>query len=704
MQLSAKSFSSIGVLVALMGCAAATAVIEPVAPESAPPTAAPVTKPEQFAQAYRMMREGKDEPALGVFADLSRDYPQLADYHLYFTGYIQARRGSLEASEAALTRLLAEYPQSVKAAAASLELGKLLLRQGQYEASATFLERAVSAPEPPVRDAARLALAEVDERRGRIPAAYAALMSVRRDARGKPAAREAKKAVLALRTGHRQLTPAGSELFSEAQLLLDERDYAAAEAAVARLRKEQPSTVDAVALTRLEAETLLGRGRLDEGLAALWRVADDYPRNSAAPAALFRLASLLWNRDRDAAAMRAFDELRRRYPNDTRVPDAMYAAARIHQSAGREREAIEAYEAVIRSHPRHDLAAESKWRIGWIHYSARRWEEAAVVFAELAEATSGKRRDEAMYWRARSHDKAGRADRARQLYRQIVAGGDGGPYAAYYAAWAEERIAAMSRRGAQPAPFAFRPGETVVVPPRPEPVAPASVPAFHLERWRELRAAGVNDLAREELAAIERDRADDGATSRFLVDAYQTVDGFGRARALASRLGGPVATQRQLLYPLAFWAEVSAESSQRRLDPLWVVSIMRQESMFDPEARSPADARGLMQLLPSTAERVASAIQIEREGEIDLNQPPVNIQLGTAYLRTLIDRFDGEPLKAVAAYNGGEAAVDRWELQFGALAADEFVESITYRETRDYVKRVAGNYRVYREIYVDSGS
>src|SRR6185295_8250315 len=101
-----------------------------------------------------------------------------------------------------------------------------------------------------------------------------------------------------------------------------------------RLQQASPPGVDPAEVARLEAETLLGRGRLEEGLAALWKVADDYPQSSAAPAALFRLASLLWNRDRDAAALRAFEELRSRYPRDSRAADALYAIARIDDSAG----------------------------------------------------------------------------------------------------------------------------------------------------------------------------------------------------------------------------------------------------------------------------------------------------------------------------------------------------------------------------------
>ena len=85
-------------------------------------------------------------------------------------------------------------------------------------------------------------------------------------------------------------------------------------------------------------------------------------------------------------------------------------------------------------------------------------------------------------------------------------------------------------------------------------------------------------------------------------------------------------------------------------------------------------------------------------------QPDLNIDLGTRYLNELLGRFGGDVLKAVAAYNGGEAAVEKWQRRFAGLEPDEFVESISYRETRDYVKRVVTNYRTYRQLYAPSAS
>jgi soluble lytic murein transglycosylase len=143
---------------------------------------------------------------------------------------------------------------------------------------------------------------------------------------------------------------------------------------------------------------------------------------------------------------------------------------------------------------------------------------------------------------------------------------------------------------------------------------------------------------------------------------------------------------------------VLRQATARGIDPLLVLALMRQESLFDPGARSPADARGLMQLLPSTAQRVADQQGLPAAAG-RLYDPAVNVEIGVAYLDQLLDQHAGDPFKALAAYNGGEAAVAKWEERFGGADSDEFVERITFRETRDYVKKVMSNYRRYEQLY-----
>jgi soluble lytic murein transglycosylase len=150
----------------------------------------------------------------------------------------------------------------------------------------------------------------------------------------------------------------------------------------------------------------------------------------------------------------------------------------------------------------------------------------------------------------------------------------------------------------------------------------------------------------------------------------------------------------EVMYPLAYWPEVSKEADRSRLDPLLLLSLMREESRFDYEAFSPAGAVGLMQLMPSTAERTARAAGIVLEDSEELFSAETNIVIGAQYFRSLVNEF-GSVTPSLAAYNAGEIAVRKWLLRGDYSSYDEFVEDIPYKETREYVKRIMRSYFHY---------
>ena len=673
------------IVVLTAGCGEGSLLERMVPPSAQPRLDTPAEKRAAFSRAYESYRRGDLGEALPLFEQLVTDYPELADYHLYYVGVINQRLGHSERAESAFSRLLRDYPDSVQAPAAALALGQLLIAAGRADQGRLALWPALNGPDPSVVQPARLAMAEADERSGDVASAYAQYMQVRQDAPTSAAAHTAKQHVLELRNAHPELAPTGPAFLDEARLLLAEKDYANAKAAAQELSQPHAIGIEPTQVLRIMADALLGLGQTERALAVLRELAERYPDSSAAPEAWCRRGTILWNRDRDAEALQAFEECRR-YPQYEGTADALYAIGRIHQQAGRTTEAIAAYRELAERYPSSKLAGEAQWRIGWIQYQAGSWTTAATTFEQLTD--NERLRDEAAYWQGRALERAGRSAAARQLYRNLVQRSPGG----YYAMWAQRRLGEAS------APTLLHNAPTLTPPAPPVAAAPQVPDTFHLVRADELKAAGVNTLARHELAATEREYENDVAVQRYLVRAYQTVDAYAAALRVARRLGDQAdlspSEEQQLRYPLAFWEAVRRAADAQDLDPLLVVAVIRQESMFDPTARSPADARGLMQLLPSTAERVAATT-----GPIDLNDPDVNIDLGTRYLRTLLTRFGGDPLKAIAAYNGGENAVVKWQRQFADLADDEFVESITYRETRDYVKRVVSNYRAYQQQY-----
>lgn len=184
----------------------------------------------------------------------------------------------------------------------------------------------------------------------------------------------------------------------------------------------------------------------------------------------------------------------------------------------------------------------------------------------------------------------------------------------------------------------------------------------------------------------------DPTQRQLAVEVAQDNGWFDRGVFGLVNVGGQRYPEEQQLYllrfPLHHTERILREAARNRLDPAWIAAEIRAESVFDPRARSSADARGLMQLLPATAAALAKSLAMPWSGDDDLYDPDTNITLGSAYLRQLLDRNDGQLYRAIAGYNAGPAPLARWLAQRPTLDPDIWIETIPYRETRDYVMRV----------------
>ena len=150
-------------------------------------------------------------------------------------------------------------------------------------------------------------------------------------------------------------------------------------------------------------------------------------------------------------------------------------------------------------------------------------------------------------------------------------------------------------------------------------------------------------------------------------------------------------------FPLPFELNLRSEAARNQLDPMLVAGLIRQESAFEPKAMSHAGAVGLMQVMPQTALKVARQMRVHY-ARVRLTDPGYNLQLGSRYLANLLESF-GSPEPALAAYNAGEDHVGDWTTNQNYLETAEFVESIPFTETREYVQIVIRNAQVYRQIY-----
>jgi soluble lytic murein transglycosylase len=631
-----------------------------------------------FAEAVGHVERGEDESARPLFLMLVDRYPQLEDYHLAYLAALEERAGRLVQAARFDDRLLASHPDSVWVASALARRARVALALGDRATAANLAALVASAPgaDSATRGAAEVVEADLlsaDDPR----AAYVLYQTARR--RGGDTAAVARTRSAALENVHPRLLEDAELQLDEGTLLLAEGQLESAAERLERASGAADPSTRAAALRTL-AKTRKQQGRIDDAILVYRSAAEAEPPPGGT--AWYELATLLWNRDRDDEAEALFSRLLREAPRHPKRDSARYALGRIAEQAGNRSEAAAHYRRLVASGTDSDLVREASWRIAWGAYRAGADAAAIEAFAALAHP-GGADESAGLYWLARMRATRHGPEAATSFYSDVLARVPD----TYYAGLAEQRL-----------------GTTAPPPPQPEPLAGDAPPtvtaqAYHWTRSQELHAAAFDRAAAREIDAVARALDAAGTTEPFLVAAYAEVGAHDRALRLAGTLQGRQAISAPVaaayLYPRAYWTLVSEEADAARLDPYVVLALMRQESLFDADARSPADAYGLMQLLVRTAVRTAGTPVTAAE----LTDPALNVRLGTRHLRELLDRFDGNLVKALAAYNAGEDAVVKWEARSGVSEDDEFVEDISFRETRKYVKTVLGNYRRYRRLY-----
>lgn len=268
------------------------------------------------------------------------------------------------------------------------------------------------------------------------------------------------------------------------------------------------------------------------------------------------------------------------------------------------------------------------------------------------------------YWLARAAEARGDGAAARELYESVL------PSDNWYAANAAARLAVRAA-------------------PHPEPLERDAAAVERLEarggfiRARELLQCELRAAATAEwLGEYARLETPDRKQAVHLAAGWQWHD-----VAVATATRQEVFYDYELLYPQPYEAEVRAGARAGKLDAALLYGVIRQESLFRADAVSAVGALGLAQLRPETARYVARESNTAPPSATDLLDPAVNLRLGAAHLRSLLDRFDGQLPVALAAYNAGRLPAERW-LPDRPLDADIWVENIPYNETRDYVQRV----------------
>jgi soluble lytic murein transglycosylase len=657
---------------------------------------------EPYLAARRALGRGRPGAALEALSAPHADL--FADREALVRGDALFALGETEAAKRAYTRALEAAVVPSVARRAARGLVEVHAREGDVRAAL----RAVDALLPGARGAEkrrlRLREAELLQAAGRGREALALAQQIRVHAPASRAAKAASRLLRALKKEGLEAPPLSrADRFARLDALLDAGELEAARAALETLDPKRPRT-------RLARARLLARaGRADEAERALEALSAAEMPDRVAVEALDRLARRKLRADDNEGALVLFDRLRKRAPGTRGARRAEYLAGWIPYDAGRYEEATARMLAYAKRHPKARNRDEALWYAGWASYLGGRAAPARRALRRLvAEHPKSSLVPHAHYWLGRLAEKSGKKSAARAAYRTALERAPLG----YYGMWARRRLAALGvkvKRRAPP-PGGGAPGSLEAALRALGPERPLSIDRAILLH-RAARASRRRGEVQEELLSARRAlvRAGDREARLHAADLLHRLGAHDLAFSIALGLtdtgealaeGATDAWRAwRHAYPRAFEAAVREAVDAHEVAAEMVWSVMRTESHYRPHVVSRVGARGLMQIMPATARHIGQAAEAARAHAARYQTPESNVWLGTWYLNQLLERYDGQVVAAIGAYNGGPSAMDRWLEAFDGMPLDEFVERIPYRETRRYVRRVVETWSIYEQLY-----
>jgi len=419
--------------------------------------------------------------------------------------------------------------------------------------------------------------------------------------------------------------------------------------------------------------------------------------------ALRALGFLLWRNQLTDAAARVYEAVLQYYPAQIESAHmSLYFLGRIHEDLHQYKKSIQYYKSLVGKYDHGEYAASARFKIPWLYRLSGQLEkaekefEALLIFYDETFQSSHVQDDNgfiasARYWLAQTRGELGKNPEKEVELHKLV---ELHPMSFY---------SVLARLELAMDPLSFLKNEDFPKPASREPGL-GEIGRKHLNRAEKLIAIGFLRQGLDELSEVTHGQ-DNKEFLFYLSRLFLRAGGFQRSIGISWSLSQdnnhdsipfPV---METLFPKAYIERVKSESKSYGIDPYLVLALMRQESAFNSRITSSANAVGLMQLIPPTANYVAKSLGQSPPKSDDLKDPDLNIQLGVKYLNQLLKTFDDNPVFALAAYNAGPHKIKRWIQIRSSLKPMEFIESIPYTETRDYVKKVLRNYVIYKTLY-----
>jgi soluble lytic murein transglycosylase len=429
------------------------------------------------------------------------------------------------------------------------------------------------------------------------------------------------------------------------------------------------------------AEVHARRDNIDQALDTYRNFAEENPQSPLAPDALWEAAELELDTGDLEKAATSFRDLADRYPTDEDAPEALFYAALLEFRRDQFETAQEDWTALIQNYPDSRASVAARYWLGEAWLALENPDKAEVAFEAVHKWAPMS------YYGLRAAEILDDAPRTTVPADALSLPNPNGDQAE-----AEEWLASWL-------PIT----DTLVL----SSLDPVITESASFRRGDALLAVGRRNDALDEFDAIKETWWDDPLAMYQLALAFRERGLYRLSIIVAERLTwlSPVSSRaevpdfiQRISYPLNYQELILSEAQSQDIDPLLLFALIRQESLFEPSITSPANARGLTQIIPDTGEWIAGRLGWEDFSENDLYLPYVNIYFGTFYLSVQLATFDEEPIPALAAYNAGPGRVHRWLED--APDVDLFVETMPFVEPRRYVRNVYENYAHYQRLYL----
>ncbi len=623
----------------------------------------------------------------------------LGDYVDYYLGTSYLQTGRTAEALATLTDFAKTHPDSLLVRDADVSYSGVLLAEGRAAEAVTLLAQ----DRTPVRSDVELALGRAYAAAGQSAKAAEIFSNIYYTM---PASADADAAYAELRKLPSVPPPTASQLKTRADGLMSKRRYADAAEEYRNLINEISPNANSTERSAIQldlADALHRDGKNRDAKLVLALVGGEGGEINAHR--LYLLGQVDFASSDNDAFYRTVDELRQAAPASPWLEQALISAANLHLVHHEYDQALDAFREAQQRFPNGARASYTHWKAAWLTLRQGRNQDAEKAFEEqIALYPSGAETPAALYWRARLAEEDNQPLMARAFYQKLS-----DRYCNFY-------YAELGRQRLKHLPAVAADAMTHYalldrVPPLDDTgkVADSEPPSdeLHVQKAELLGNGGLVDFAVGELqaAAIADGGSWGPAEAAQLYDESghydQAIEVMKHSTPNYFALDIPDLPRKywEALFPKAYWSDLKRSSAANGLDPYLVASLIRQESEFNPNAVSRANAVGLMQLLPKTGKTVARQVKMRRYNSSQLYTPAVNLQLGTRYFRGMVDKFGGSFEYALAAYNAGSDRVEDWLSQGQYRDPQEFVESIPFTETREYVQAILRNASVYKQLY-----